>query len=116
MMRELEKEKEQYDYTDITRKGNELINKDKKRPLYTRYQPSNYHNRYYDLKDDLDKQQIDIRNMGLDRYLRLLSEDKIKDKEVDEEELKALRSLSKKYKERIYCKIICTIYCYSLLH
>ena len=99
-MRELEKE--QFDYTDIMRKGDELIYKDKPRPLYSKYQPSNYHNKYYELTDDLDAQQLEIRNMGLDRYLRLLSEGKINDKDVSEQELNTLRSLSKKYKDKIY--------------
>ena len=102
-MRDFEKSKDmyEYDYTDITRKGDAIIHKDKQAPLYTRYQPYTL-SQEKEEKKELDPETLEFKNMGLSQYLRLLSEGKINDKDVDEDELEALKSLSKKYKKKIY--------------
>jgi hypothetical protein len=102
-MRDFEKSKDmyEYDYTDITRRGDAIIHKDKQRPLYSRYQPSTL-SQEKEEKKEMDPETLEFRNMGLSQYLRLLSEGKIKDNDVGEDELEALKSLTKKYKKKIY--------------
>lgn len=102
MMREFDRTKDiyEYDYTDITRKGDAIIQMGKQDPLYSRYQPDTLGPDDEKMKRDPEVEEI--RNMGLSKYLRLLGEGKIDDNAASQEELEALRSLSKKYRNKIY--------------
>ena len=100
-MRDYEQSKDIYehDHTDITRRGNAIIHKNKQNPFYTKYRPGTIGSLE---KDEVYDENEEIKNMGLSKYLKLLSEDKIKDTNIDSKDIDILKKLAKSYRERIH--------------
>jgi hypothetical protein len=101
-MRDYDQSKDIYehDHTDITRKGEAIIHQKRHDLMYSKYQPETL-----DETEDkviLDQEVEDIKNMGLSKYLRLISEQKIVDDDISMDELSALKSLRKKYQDKIH--------------
>lgn len=101
-MRDFEQSKDIYehDHTDITRKGNAIIYQQRHSPMYSKYEPDTLDKTKEKFTPDPEIEEL--RNMGLSKYLRLLSEQKIKDDDISQDELSALKSLTKKYKNKIH--------------
>ncbi|CAI2365131.1 unnamed protein product [Moneuplotes crassus] len=95
VMRDFDQSKDihEYDYTDVKRRGDGIIYRNRPQNYYTKYQPNSLN----------EEEEVEKTNkLGLSRYLKLLSEEKIKDNNVSPEDLDALKRLSRKYRDSLH--------------